>query len=1473
MMSETTPASPATQVPQLVTTITLDPIATGQPATIATPGQPTETILYTGTNTPVPGNPTLFQPANPPRQQSDTAGNLQTMDYSTSGDLIRTSTNTGVVTTYTYDEIGRRLTETVTAPTATTTSTYTYNQLGQTATETASRVRNTVTGQWHQARTTTTYDANTNPIQVSIADIEPAANGFTPDATRTTTAEFDLNDRNWRSTDPEGNITSVTFDDVGNQITQTDALGRITQTIYDSEYRPVQVIAKAFVDPTNPTTPRDITVSTTTYDGVGRVDTETDAAGNVTKYTYAADGQTTTKQLIGFVPRTGSPLNVTVEAYTYDEAGRIKTEATANGTRLVTNTYDTSGRLATQTLTNTVVGFVSPNRTTSYTYDAAGRVTATDITDGTTTLQTRTGYDAYGRATTQTIENGANDLVTTTHYNELSQTDWTQDPNGNTTYTEYDLAGHPIKTTRPAVAAVTYGQTPTTLAPTSYIGYDTFGEATHYKDPAGNVTTVTYDRDGRQTGTQQPAYTPPGASTPITPTETIHYDPVGNIDYRTDRRGQRTDFTYDTLNRQAIQTDPAANAGDPRGVTQTRYDDLGNITWTQTPTGAITTHTYDKLGRTRTTTETVRNATATPDQYTTTFDYDWAGNQTLLIDPTGTTTQTAVYSPAGNQLAVTDALGKTTVTTYNPAGLLLTTTDPEGRSTRNTYDQAGRTLTTGRYNSAGTKVVGQTFGYDNNGNQTAVTDNLNHTTNYTYDALNRLTSVIQPVNATTNITTSYGYDTRDLQTRMTDGNGHDWWTTYNTWGLEESRIEPDPTSPAIYTKSYDAAGTLIREQQPGGVTITHTIDNLGRDTADDGGTTGGTRGFVYDLAGRPTTVTSGTTNITLTYNDREQLTATTGSAGTSGFTYDPAGRMTHRVDAAGDTAYAWTARGQLASLADPITGSTHTYTYSNAGDLTADTITNGVNTLSRTYTYTSIGQPATDTLTNGATVTLSTAYTYDPNGNLQTKTITPASALGAGTNSYTYDWAARLNSWTPPTGPAVTYAYDNNGNLTQNGVTANTYNWRNQQLTNGTTTNTWTQRGTLASTTTGGVTTNYTFDGLNRMTAAAGIGYTYDGLDRMNGRNGITFTYSGTALRPASDGVSTLSSSADGTPVATNQSGSSVSIATDRHGDVTATFGTGGALMDSVVYDPWGNVQGRTGPTQHTVGFQSGYTDLATGLTKMGARWYQPSGEFQSEDTHPGQSRTPVTENRYAYGLDNPLNIVDPTGYSGNSLDAAIGLVAHRLIENRYLSKYAGSKAERAYRYPGYRGHSPLRVDLVDPSRQYYYEIKPNSISGRASGASQLRMREVDRLRPWTYKTDDHWTLLKGKAQFNESIYEDLGPATLHLVTHKDVDGLIVYDKEFSSRDRTWGGQDLTDTLLRVLLNQYSAWLAGNRRGPKPQPPTPPPSAAPHGAPEPKGSPVSAPTPDPALVRNVSVGAILVGVGAICLQYCWVFVL
>ncbi|HWT27147.1 MAG TPA: RHS repeat-associated core domain-containing protein, partial [Mobilitalea sp.] len=103
--------------------------------------------------------------------------------------------------------------------------------------------------------------------------------------------------------------------------------------------------------------------------------------------------------------------------------------------------------------------------------------------------------------------------------------------------------------------------------------------------------------------------------------------------------------------------------------------------------------------------------------------------------------------------------------------------------------------------------------------------------------------------------------------------------------------------------------------------------------------------------------------------------------------------------------------------------------------------------------------------------------------------------------------------------------------------------------------------------------------------------------------------------------------------------GNSVTELTNRHGDA----------IEHYRYDAFGNIYtGVTSPYNTTTYTGQDYDDLA-GLVQMDARWYDPNaGRFTSQDSYMGDIYTSQSLNRYAYVMNNPVNMWDPTGHSSS---------------------------------------------------------------------------------------------------------------------------------------------------------------------------------------------------------------------------------
>jgi RHS repeat-associated protein len=101
-------------------------------------------------------------------------------------------------------------------------------------------------------------------------------------------------------------------------------------------------------------------------------------------------------------------------------------------------------------------------------------------------------------------------------------------------------------------------------------------------------------------------------------------------------------------------------------------------------------------------------------------------------------------------------------------------------------------------------------------------------------------------------------------------------------------------------------------------------------------------------------------------------------------------------------------------------------------------------------------------------------------------------------------------------------------------------------------------------------------------------------------------------------------------------------------------------ILHRSVHDTYGEVYGTTGSSQTDFGFTGEQTDPNTGLVYLRNRYYNPTlGVFPSLDPLEGNMANPLSLNRYAYVLDNPVNFVDPSGLT------AIPGCLDRLVERQ----------------------------------------------------------------------------------------------------------------------------------------------------------------------------------------------------------------
>ncbi|WP_406192102.1 DUF6531 domain-containing protein [Kitasatospora sp. NBC_01560] len=1245
--------------------------ALGLPETTTRPdGRTTRAAYTTGTEPAVGGGTT---PPGLLAAETTAGGAVTTYTYRASGDLATTTQPSGLTLTYAYDTAGRKTsaTETSDAQPAGVTTTYAYDALGHLTTQTGPKVTDAVTGAEHQTRTTVALDADGRPTSTTTADIVGT------DGSRTATSTYDSAGRPETDTDPAGNTTRYGYDNLGRRATVTDALGQVTRYTYTPRSQPATTVVEGWNGDGKGT--RDLTAESRAYDPAGRLASVTDAMGATTSYTYFDDGLPATTTADNVTQADGTTHAVVLEADEYDGAGYPIKRTTGGGRTTTVNTVDSAGRIV-----QSVLDPDGLKRTTILGYDADDHVTTSTlkVSDTENSVQAKT-YDIAGRLTRTELSSstGGPTAVSTFGYDQRGLLTSSTSPNGNaagadpaayrTTY-QYDVLGRRTTALAPQVLAESGGAAATPVRPAATVGYNAFGEAVNGKDPLGRITRTTVDQLGRTTSATQPDYTPPGSTTALTATSRVEYDKLSRISASTDAAGRRTTFGYDRLGHQIQRVEPNSLGGlqppvdnNPPTSTAT-FTPTGLQLSATDPVGARSEATYDQLGRTLT--ATVIERQPTPQNLTTKFTWDDAGNQTALTTPAGSTS-TATYNTAGQPVTATDPLGRVSKAEYDNLGRTVRAIAPLGESTRTRYDGLGNPAATDNLDPTGTVLRTTTAGFDLEGRAlTSTSPATGAVTSTQYDPLGRSVKLTEPVAAGQSIVTTFGYDAAGNRTRLTDGKGNTTVYTFNSWGLPESTVEPATTAhPAAadrtWTTAYDIAGQAVRSTEPGGVVRTSSYDPAGRLVRESGtGAEAATtdRELAYDKAGHLVRHNSSTLNgQNYAYNDRGQLikAGTDLTVPTQTWEYDADGRVTKHQDKDTDlTAFGYTADGRLDWANNPKFKTQNRYGYDGDGRLTrqwsvapdpADPATLK-STSERRLNYDALGRLSGDQALAGnpATTPLTgTAYEYDLDNHLTRKTVSGGATDPVKDNRYGYDQAGRLTSWTAD-GTTTAYGWDAAGNRTTNGTATASYDERNRLLTDGTSTYRYTPRGTLAAVTTGLKQDTLANDAFGRLITEGTTTYTYDGLDRVTSRNAAKFTYDGGSNNLTGDGTWTYARDAAGNLLGAANSTTTVRIRTDQHTDATATLNADGtSVTGTTTYDPFGKPTATTG-TRSSLGYQSGWTDPDTGDVNMAARWYRPgTGGFTSRDSWQLNPSPSVQANRYTYGNGDPLGGTDPNGH------------------------------------------------------------------------------------------------------------------------------------------------------------------------------------------------------------------------------------
>jgi YD repeat-containing protein len=452
-------------------------------------------------------------------------------------------------------------------------------------------------------------------------------------------------------------------DAMGNLTRSLDSLGRETVNAYDgwgrlrSETRQASGGAQAIS-------------RSARYDVLGNPVYAVDERGHTTQYAYDKLSRVTAAK--NALNQTGTAAydadgNKVSEAdwlgnanvYRYDILDRLIASIDPNNVQAETLTYTDTNLQATST--------DALSHTTTYTYDALGRLTSTTDAAGHTTGQT---YDSVGNVASRTDGNGN---VTSYAYDGLDRLTGVSAGGATTSYT-YDAAGNTLSQT------------------------DGRGNATSWEYNALNLPTLRADPGGIV-----------GAAYDETRIERHTYRADGKLLTSRDKNGEVTAYAYDIHGRKTTET----VGGDAIAY---QYDAAGNLLSVSDASGAIT-RTYDALGR-------VASKTA-PTFGTATFAYDVTAGLPAGFVGESTTIDgraaTRVYDKAGRLAQVRDGAA-TTGYAYYANGSLQTQTLPNGVTASYAYYADSRLHTLQNRASGGATLEAYQYAYDGAGNLTAKQD-------------------------------------------------------------------------------------------------------------------------------------------------------------------------------------------------------------------------------------------------------------------------------------------------------------------------------------------------------------------------------------------------------------------------------------------------------------------------------------------------------------------------------------------------------------------------------------------------------------------------------------------------------------------------------------------------------------------------------------------------------------------------------
>jgi RHS repeat-associated protein len=463
----------------------------------------------------------------------------------------------------------------------------------------------------------------------------------------------------------------------------------------------------------------------------------------------------------------------------------------------------------------------------------------------------------YPAATT-----GAARLEERVEYNEVGKVKKQVDTAGRETLYDYDTSQRLIKVTDPALQITQYE-------------YNARSQTTAVVDALNQRYEFAYDALGHVTQVTRGSVS-----------MSYGYDPVGNRTARTDYNNATTNYVYDNLNRLTTTTYPDTT------TVSYGYDELSRLASATNANGTVS-FSYDNRGRLSNTTDVFNQSVS--------YGYDANNNRTQLT--LGQTTSATYQYDALNRLTqITDGANANVGYHYDATNKLTSRTLPDGVATSYQYDGLDRLTRLTDATSTATVADAQ-YQYNTASQITQILEPT-QTRNFSYDAIDRLTTVQNP----TQTVESYTYDAVGNRTASHQSSSYSYQPFNrvvtigsNTYSYDANgNLTQKMDSTGTWNYSWDYENRLKQVTRPDSTTVSYKYDALGRKIQRNK-STGGSTNYIYDGADVIKDINSD--NSTVEYLNGpgiDNKLRQTSSAGTLYFSQDHLGSTRALTDSSGN---------------------------------------------------------------------------------------------------------------------------------------------------------------------------------------------------------------------------------------------------------------------------------------------------------------------------------------------------------------------------------------------------------------------------------------------------------------------------------------------------------------------------------------------------------------------------------------------